>query len=426
MTQTAQSHPRSPAQPSTRLPMWPITAPLVTYPFWWMTGIGELALVPFAACAVALLLRQSSVRVPRGIGAWLIMLLWVVASLVAIDTGGRLIGAVYRLALYAAVTVFIVYLYNAWTPRNVQAVCGAISVFLLYMVLGAVAGLLFPLWEFSTPLSLLLPKSLLTNELVAEMAYRRLTNFDPTAYNAAVMSPRPSAPFVYTNGWGNSYSLVLPFVLLYVAQTTDRTKKVMVILLLAASVVPAALTLNRGMFLGLGVGAVYFLVRATIDGRWGWLLGATLAVACGVLLVLFLPIQERLQARDASSGSTATRLILYQEAWQRTLDSPVVGYGAPRPSVHAGAPSVGTQGQFWATLFSHGLFAAASLVAWLAVVTVVSFRRADALHIATGAVGLIALTEVFYYGFIPFGFLWVGLAAGLVFGAQQRAQHRAR
>jgi hypothetical protein len=400
--------------------MWPITAPLVTYPFWWMTGIGEMVLVPFAACAVALLMRHPSVRVPRGLGAWLIMLLWVVASLIQIDSGGRLIGAGYRLALYAAVTVFVVYLYNAWTPRNVQVVCGAIAIFLFYMVVGATAGLLFPLWELRTPLAYLLPDALLKNELVTEMAVRRLTNFDPTAYNADVTSPRPSAPFVYTNGWGNSYSLVLPFVLLYVSQTRDRTKALLVILLLAASVVPAALTLNRGMFLGLAVGALYFLARATIAGRWGWLLGATVAVALGAAVVMFLPIQERLEAREASSGSTATRLTLYQEAWQRTLDSPIVGYGAPRPSLHAGAPSVGTQGQLWATLFSHGLFAAAALLAWLAVVVVVSFRRADALHVATGAVGVIALTEVFYYGFIPFGFLWVALAAGLVFGAQQR------
>jgi hypothetical protein len=385
-----------------------------------MTGIGEMALVPFAACAVVLLTRHPSVRVPRGLGAWLIMLLWVVASLIQIDSGGRLIGAGYRLALYAAVTVFIVYLYNAWTPRNVQAVCGAVAVFLLYMVLGAVAGLILPLWELSTPLSYLLPQSLLSNELVAEMAYRRLTNFDPTAWNASVMSPRPSAPFVYTNGWGNSYSLALPFVLLYVSETRNRTKATLVILLLVASVVPAALTLNRGMFLGLAVGALYFLARAAANGRWGWLLGATVLLALGAALLMFLPIQERLEARDATSGSTATRLTLYQEAWERTLHSPIVGYGAPRPSLHAGAPSVGTQGQFWATLFSHGLFAAAALVAWLAVVAVVSLRRADPLHLATGAVGVIALTEVFYYGFIPFGFLWVGLAAALVFGAQQR------
>jgi hypothetical protein len=403
------------------MPVWPVAAPLVTYPLWWLSGLGELALVPFAACAVVLLKRQTSVRVPRGIGAWLVMLLWVTASLVQLDTGGRLVGAGYRLVLYAAITVFIVYIYNAWSPRNVQAICGACAIFLAYMTLGAVAGLFFPLFELTTPLTFVLPDSLLSNDLVKEMAVRRLTNYDPTAYNAENMSPRPSAPFLYTNGWGNSYSLVLPLVLLYVSQTKDRTKAALVILLLVASVVPAALTLNRGMFLGLGVGAAYFLARAAANGRWGWLIGATVLLALGAVLVIVLPIQERLQARDATSGSTATRLMLYQEAWERTLQSPVVGYGAPRPSLHLGAPSVGTQGQFWATLFSHGFFAAAALMAWLAVVAIVSLRRSDALHLATGAVGVMAVVEVLYYGFIPFGFLWVALAAGLVFGAQQRA-----
>jgi hypothetical protein len=418
MSQAVQT--RALPRTATGLPMWPVTAPLLTYPIWWLSGLGELALVPFAVCAVVLLRRRPSVRIPRGLGAWLIMLVWVAASVVQLDTGGRLVGAGYRLALYAAITVLIVYIFNAWSPRNVQAMCGACAVFLLYMTLGALAGLMAPLFELTTPLALILPDGLLANELVTEMAYRRLTNYDPTAYNAENMSPRPSAPFLYTNGWGNSYSLILPLVLLYVSQTKDRTKAALVIVLIAVSTVPAALTLNRGMFLGLAVGALYFLIRAAANGRWGWLIGATVLVGLGAVLVMVLPIQERLEARDASSGSTATRLMLYQEAWERTLQSPVVGYGAPRPSLHMGSPSVGTQGQFWATLFSHGFFAAAALMTWLAVVTVVSLRRSDALHLATGAVGIMAGVEILYYGFIPFGFLWVGIAAALVFGAQQR------
>ena len=418
MTQTAQT--RALPRTDARLSSWPVTGPLLTYPVWWVSGLGELALVPFAICAVVLLRRHPSVRIPRGLGAWLVMLLWVAASVVQLDSGGRLIGAGYRLVLYAAITVLIVYLFNAWSAGTVQAVCGAAAIFLLYMTIGAVAGLMFPLWELTTPLAFVLPDGLLANDLVKEMAFRRLTNYDPTSYNAENMSPRPSAPFLYTNGWGNSYSLVLPLVLLYLSRTTDRTRSVLVVLLVAASAVPAALTLNRGMFLGLAVGALYFLVRAAMNGRWGWLVGAIVLLSLGAALVMALPIQERLEARDASAGSTATRLMLYEEAWERTLESPVVGYGAPRPSVHAGAPSVGTQGQFWATLFSHGFFAAAALMVWLALVAGVSLRRADPLHVATGAVGVIAFVEVLYYGFIPFGFLWVGLAAGLVFGAQQR------
>lgn len=414
--------PQAPSRPLAvaTLPIWPVTAPLLTYPVWWLTGIGELALVPFAAWAALLLRRHPGVRVPRGLGAWLVMLLWVVASLIQIDSGGRLVGAGYRLALYAAITVFVVYIYNAWSPRALRTICGSITVFLLYMTVGAVVGLLFPLWELRTPLAFVLPASLLSNELVQEMAFRRLTNYDPTAYNAENMSPRPSAPFLYTNAWGNSYSLILPLVLLYLSQVEDRTKKVLVVLLLAVSTVPAALTLNRGMFLGLGVGALYFLLRAAMKGRWGWLVAAAAFLAIGVGLVTALPVQERLEARDASSGSTQTRLSLYTEAWERTLQSPVVGYGAPRPSVHPGAPSVGTQGQFWATMFSHGFFAAAALLAWLAVIATVSLRRADPLHVATGAVAVMALTEIFYYGFIPFGFLWVAIAAAMVFATQQR------
>ncbi len=419
-TLAAQQHLRSPS--TTSLPVWPVTAPLLSYPLWWMSGLGELALVPFAVCAVVLMVKRApAIRVPRGAGAWFVMVLWVVASLIQVDTGGRLIGAVYRLVLYAAITVFIVYIFNAWSARNQQRICGAIAVFLAWMTAGAIAGLLFPLFELRTPLELLLPQSLLGNELVQEMTYRRLTQYDPTAWNADVMSPRPSFPFLYTNGWGNSYSLILPFVLLYASQTTSRVKAAAVLLLVAVSTIPAALTLNRGMILGLAVGLLYFLVRGVATGRRGWLVGAAVFAAFGTALLMFLPIQERLEARNATTGSTVTRLSLYEEAWQRTAQSPVLGYGAPRPSIHADAPSVGTQGQFWATMFSHGFPAALAVVVWLATVAAVAMRRADALHVAAGAVAVMALVELFYYGFIPFGFLWVAVAAAFLFAAQQRA-----
>lgn len=420
MTQSVESSTRLRQQAVAVLPVWPVTAPLLSYPLWWASGIGELALALFAACAVAVLVRHPGVRVPRGMGAWLVMLLWVVASIVQVDTGGRLIGAVYRLVLYAAITVFIVYIYNAWSPRNQQRICGAITVFLFWMTLGATVGLLFPLFQLQTPLTYIVPQSLQANELVREMVVRGVTQYDPTAWNADTMSPRPSAPFLYTNGWGNSYSLSLPFVLLYLSQTKSRRNATLVVLLLLFSAVPAALTLNRGMFLGLALGAVYLVARAAADRRWKWVVTAAVMAVLGTALLLILPIQERLEARQATTGSTATRLTLYQEAWERTLQSPVFGYGAPRPSLHAGAPSVGTQGQFWATLFSHGIFAAAALLAWLLVVVVVSLRRADPLHVAAGAVGVMAMLEVMYYGFIPFGFFWVAVAGALVFGAQQR------
>jgi len=420
MTLAVQTQPRLLRAPARTMPTWPVTVPLVTYPVWWASGIGELALVPFAVCAAMLLLRNPATRVPRGIGPWLIMVMWVVASLLQIDTGGRLVGAIYRLVLYAAITVFIVYVFNAWSPRNQQRICGAIAVFLLWMTLGATAGLLYPLWELRTPLIYVVPHGLLGNDIVHQMVVRRLTEYNPLAWNADVMSPRPSFPFLYTNGWGSSYSLMLPFVLLYVSQEKNRLRTAAVILLVVASTVPAALTLNRGMVLGLAVGLLYFMARGVATGRKGWLVGAAVFAAFGTALLMILPIQQRLEARNATTGSTATRLSLYQEAWDRTLASPILGYGAPRPSIHTGAPSVGTQGQLWATLFSHGILAAVALVVWLAVVAVVSLRKADALHTATGAVGVMALTEVLYYGMIPFPFLWVAIAAALVFAAQQR------
>jgi polysaccharide biosynthesis protein PslJ len=62
-----------------------------------------------------------------------------------------------------------------------------------------------------------------------------------------------------------------------------------------------------------------------------------------------------LNARVSNSDSTATRSALYHETFDATLHSPLLGYGAPRPSnIYTGAPSLGTQGQIWTLMYSHG------------------------------------------------------------------------
>ncbi|GAB3406194.1 hypothetical protein GCM10027515_20480 [Schumannella luteola] len=392
------------------LPRWPFAAIFVGYPLWWVLGIGDLVFPLAAVVMAALLLRRGRVEVPRGFGLWLVFLVWMAASVIGIDSGGRLIGFVYRALLYLAVTVVFLYVYNARASFGRRYVAGVLTAFWGITVIGGWLGVLVPLLSITTPLAAIIPDSLQSNELVREMVIRRVTQWDPTS--ALQLDPRPSAPFLYTNGWGNVYSMLTPVAIAYLVSVRGTRRFWLVLVLIPLSLVPAFLTLNRGMFLGLGVAALYIAVRAALrrDGRL--LAGlAGLAVLVGAA-VLVLPVQERLTERLDTSSTTVDRANLYLETVERTLESPVFGYGAPRPSETDGAPSVGTQGQIWNVMFSHGLPAAALFLAWLVFLVWRTRHARGAIGIAGHAILLVLLVEVFYYGvLVP------GLAIGMIVGA---------
>ncbi len=103
-----------------------------------------------------------------------------------------------------------------------------------------------------TPLSIGAPgRPAVNNDLVNHMVVRRLTQFNPDSF--LQVAARPSAPYLFTNNWGNAYSLLLPFVIAYLFEVRGSRRFLWVALLVPVSAVPAFLTLNRGMFLGLGI-----------------------------------------------------------------------------------------------------------------------------------------------------------------------------
>ncbi|TPW73836.1 hypothetical protein FJ658_03950 [Schumannella sp. 10F1B-5-1] len=394
------------------LPRWPFAAIFVAYPLWWVLGIGDL-IFPLAAAAMAvLLLRRGRVEVPRSFGIWLLFLAWMLASVIGIDTGGRLVGFAYRAVLYLAATVVLLYVYNARSTLDRRYVAGVLTVFWGVVVAGGWLGVLFPLLSFATPLAAILPESLTSNEVVGEMVFRRVTQYDPTSY--LQLDPRPSAPFLYTNGWGNVYSMLLPIVIAYLVSVRGSRRFWLVLALIPVSFVPAFLTLNRGMFLGLGVAALYVGLRALVRREWKVIGGlAALGLVVG-LAVVVLPVQERLTERLDASSTTEDRANLYQETLQRTLESPVFGYGAPRPSETDGAPSAGTQGQVWTLLFSHGFPGVLLFMAWLVLLAWRTRHARGAIGVAGHTMLVVLVVEVFYYGVVVNGLALGFIAAALL------------
>lgn len=394
-----------------QLPVWPVAAMFVWYPIWWALGLVDIMWIPLAVVMVLYLGRAGLVRAPRGFGMWLLFLAWSACSFIGIKGGGDAIGFVYRFAIYVAATAFFVYVYNARETLTIRFVSGVLTVWWLTTVVGGYLGLVIPGAVLRTPLSFVLSDSLLSNQLVRQMVIRKFAQFNADSYFG--YAPRPSAPFLYTNNWGNIYSLLLPFVFVYLFEVKGERRFKWLALALVASVVPATLTLNRGMFLGIGVSVVYVALRLALqrDLRgMGALAGLALV---GVVAFNVLPIQERLESRlSGDVNSNTARSSLYEQAFALVPGSPLFGYGGPQASAGEQAP-VGTQGQFWMLLVSHGPFATALFVGFFLYAFWRVRKRRDAMGVACGTVLLVGTMELFYYGVVPNGLPLMMVAAAM-------------
>ena len=279
-------------------------------------------------------------------------------------------------------------------------------------MVGGYLGLLLPTVVIRTPMSRLLSADLQANELVNHMVIRRFAQYNPDSYFH--LDPRPSAPFLYTNNWGNVYSLLLPFVVVYLLQVRHTRRFLPLALMLPVSAVPAILTLNRGMFLGIGVTMVYVAFRLALRRRFRALgVLAGLAVVA-VVAILVLPVQQRIDTRlSGASDSNSDRLSLYSQSLALVPGSPLFGYGGPQANPDATSAPIGTQGQVWLLLVSHGPFATALFVGFFVATFVRSWPRADPVGLASNAVLLVGTMELAYYGIVPNGLPVMMVAAAM-------------
>lgn len=391
------------------LPAWPIAIPFAGYGFGWLLGLGDMLWLAAAGILLAILLRTRDVRVPPWFGVWLLFLCWMMASVVSVDTGGRLIGFVYRAALYVAATVIAVYAYNAVKTIHVRYIAGILVVFLLVMTVFGLVAMAFPLMTFRTPMSYVLPGGLQSNDLVRHMVIRRVTQFNPDSWEQTV--PRPSAPFLYANTWGNVYPLVVPLAAMYAWTLRRSWRGIMAGLIVLVSFIPAFMTLNRGLFVGLGVLLLYVVLHRIRSGRIWAALSLVVLGALVTVVAALSPVGSLLSERLESGSSTDDRQALYLTTLEETLRSPLLGHGAPRPAEFPWLPSLGTQGQLWTVLFSHGFVATALFLGWFVIALVASWRATGMVAAVLGGLLAATLVQTVFYG------MMTGLNLSLLFSA---------
>ncbi|WP_246001972.1 O-antigen ligase family protein [Allorhizocola rhizosphaerae] len=344
---------------------------LALYPLWWALGLGVL-IFPILAVPMAVSLyrrhrRGTPVRLPPGFTLWLIFCVAIIAGIAALDAepvgavaGGfsdRMTGVGYRVIQYGSLTILLLYAGNAALPQRtlVRLLAWLFVVTVVGGLLGTVVGHL----EFTSPVELLLPEGVRSRGFVRSLVHPQLAQIHDLVGDPL---PRPAAPWGYTNTWGNNFCLlVVWFVVAF------RKRLLFVVLTLGLALIPVVHSLNRGLWIGLGVLIVYLAVRAGSTRVLVATMVTAAAVGAGTLAT---PLGDTIQRRLDNGKSNGVRMFLTERAIQGMRESPVLGFGSTRNTIggrqsiavgesedceRCGNFTIGGNGQLWQLLFAHGI-----------------------------------------------------------------------
>ncbi|MBF8188854.1 hypothetical protein ITP53_24580 [Nonomuraea sp. K274] len=394
---------------------WPVAALLVGYPVWWALGFGGLSMIVLSVPMAVLLWRRRPVKVPRGFGLWVLLLAgYLVSALMLAETppgtygelgAGRLIGYAMRLALYAAVLIMVLYLGNL-TERELPQLrlVRMLGVLFVTTVAGGLLGVLFPWFAFTSPVELLLPEWVSGNPFVQNLIH-------PTAAQTQKVlgyaSPRPEAPFEWANAWGSNASVLLVWFVVGWWVHGRARHKLFVALMVALAAIPVVYSLNRGLWIGIGLAVVYTIVR--VGGRTRVALCGAVAVA-GLVFALS-PLASLFAQRLDKPHSNDIRAFTVTATIAAAGHSPLIGYGNTRNAMGnhrtittgktewcraCGHPPLGGDGQLWLLMITQGFTGAALYVAFF----LGAIRRHWSDRSPIGLAGVLVMGLVLLYMFI--------------------------
>ena len=398
---------------------WPLTALLVLYPLWWALGLGTLIVFILAVPMAVHLLRRRPVVVPPGFGLWLLFLCWVLVSTTMLGAnppgvlpggaGDRLFSVAFNLAGYCSATVILLYAGNLREdefPR--RRLVRQLGWLFLVVVAGGLLGTFAPTFEFTSLTELLLPRSMTSNGFVQSLVHPSGAQLQEVL---GYTSPRPSAPFGYTNTWGNALALLAGWFVVSWIGSGDRRRQVAGALLLVAAAVPIVYSLNRGLWIGLGLVIVVSAVRLALRGRMAAVVALGVLVCIAAVAVLATPLSGIVQGRLDNPKSNGIRGFTLEVTLEAVSHSPVLGFGAPRAALGSsnsiavgqsedcskcGNPTIGSNGQLWLLLIAQGYVGAALYVGFF-LRSLWAYRRDRS---PIGDAGLLAVGLPLFFMFV--------------------------
>ncbi|MFI7618136.1 hypothetical protein ACIBP6_43645 [Nonomuraea terrae] len=352
---------------------WPIAALLIGYPVWWALGFGGLSVIVVAVPMAVVLWRRRPIRVPRGFGLWALLLAgYLISGLMLAESppgtygelsAGRVIGYLMRLALYTSVVVMMLYLGNL-TERELPQLrlVRMLGVLFVTTVAGGLLGVFFPAFSYTAPVQLLLPDWIGGNPFVQNL-------IQPTAAQTQKVlgyaAPRPEAPYEWANAWGSNASVLLVWFVIGWWVYGRTRHKVFATVVLALAAIPVVYSLNRGLWIGLGLAVLYLIVR--VGGRTRILTCGLVATAA--LAFVLSPLASLVAQRLDRPHSNDIRAFTVSATLAAATHSPVIGYGNTRNATGnhrsittgktpwcptCGHPPLGGDGQLWLLIITQG------------------------------------------------------------------------
>lgn len=399
----------SPAE--TRRAAWPI----------WLITVGTMPAMVFGVHGLAWTLpglvfgarilwhRES--RFPMSSLPLVALVCWIPLSTTMIPPSGLPLFTYRWLLFVGCLTTFIwVVNVNERVVPSERIVDWLAGLWITLVVLGYLATL-FPNLIMASPLGVLLgPVGRI--EFVARITEWR---FSETHQFMGYPVPRPAAPFGSANSWGSAMGLLTPYFLKSWVVDAAPQRRRRGVLIGLVGIYPILMSVNRGLWLSLAVGASYFAARKALRGRFSALavLMAGLAIVAAALVMTPAGtlVTDRL---DNSEKSNDARSSLYERAWQGARESPLVGHGAPvyADDLPEGTPPVGTHGLIWYLMFIHGFPALILFLTWLAIEVFLSGTLRTPLSWWIHLSLIAAVVQMPYYGLLPHLVL-VGISVGL-------------
>jgi hypothetical protein len=434
-----------PPEPGPRFlkPGWPLITLYLGFPLWWALGLAQLIFFVMAAAMAVILYKKGSLRVPHGFGLWLLFLLWVLAGFFVIraqapgtapGTGGlgRMFNYGVWLGWYGAVTIVMLYVTN--TARELPTVKIVRLLGWMFAVTSAfgMLAVVDPRLQFTSLMEMLLPHHLTKAFFIHTLVHPTLSSSqDFLGYVQA----RPTAPFPYSNDWGNNIALYLPFFLLACFGKDAGWRRKVGPVVLVASVFPIIFSLNRGLWVALALSAVYAAIRLAVNGRTRALRALVAGLVVGGIIFVSSPLYDTLvlrintpQSNDRRAGTAETVLSVAGQG------SPFVGYGTTRTmqgnftSLAGGetsachqcaAPPLGTQGFMWRLVLTTGFVGTGLCLSFFALQFLRRARGPSPLDVATCTALLASVLCFFVYDSLGSAMFTSMIAVGLMARAEQ-------
>jgi hypothetical protein len=422
-----------------------LTIAIAGFPVFWALGLGEFVWIVIAPPMLyRLWTRPNPIRVPPFFGLWLAYLVWAIAGAGMIGshlpgtlaTSGGFIGWGVRVANLLAATVVLLYLGNLTEAEMpTRKVIRLLAYFFSVVVLGGLLGTFFGSFNFTSPLEMVLPHGLRSTYYVRQLVHPGFAQLQDIL-GTAEPTPRPKAPFAYTNNWGNNVALLLIWFVVAGWIRGSRKSKVYTALTLVAAAIPIIYSLNRGVWIGLGISLLFLALQLALRGKFGLIAGIATIGALAAVLFTVTPLKSLVNARLNHGQSNSIRYNLNSAAFDAAVRSPIIGWGTTRSvlgspeSIAIGKTSscptcgnapIGSTGELWNTLIANGFV---GVLLFYGFIVLVGFRyRRDRTPEGVAARLILYLAPFYavFYSAVPNALVITFISLALLWRANQPA-----